>query len=117
MQRVSEMVREFRQRFAFDGGAELASGSANRESHWALIEEELEELRDAEAADDLVAVADALADIIYVAHGTAIAYGIDLDAVLAEVHRSNMTKTPNPTGKALKGSEYSPPNIAAVLAR
>lgn len=80
-----------------------------------LIREEVEELVAATNAGNLVGIADALADIVYVAYGTAYTYGIDLDAVIAEVHRSNMTKEPGPTGKAVKGAGYLPPDIAAVL--
>ena len=80
-----------------------------------LIAEEVRELVDATVAGDLVGIADALADIVYVAYGTAYTYGIDLNAVLAEVHRSNMTKEPGPTGKAVKGKRYEPPNIATAL--
>ncbi len=90
----------------------------------ALIQEEVGELADAAAAGDLIGVADALADIVYVAYGTAHVYGIDLDAVLDEVHASNMTKLGadgrpirRADGKILKGPGYRPPDIAAVLAR
>jgi predicted HAD superfamily Cof-like phosphohydrolase len=82
-----------------------------------LILEETQELIDATNANDVVGIADALADIVYVAYGTAYTYGIDLDAVLAEVHRSNMSKDPGPTGKAVKGARYSPPDVVGVLAR
>jgi predicted HAD superfamily Cof-like phosphohydrolase len=90
----------------------------------ALIEEEVRELSDAASAGDLVGVADALADIVYVAYGTAHVYGIDLDAVLDEVHASNMTKlgadgrpVRRADGKVLKGPAYRPPDISAVLGR
>ncbi len=90
----------------------------------ALIEEEVAELADAARAGDLVGVADALADIVYVAYGTAHVYGIDLDAVLDEVHASNMTKlgtdgrpVRRADGKVLKGPGYRPPDIRAVLSR
>ncbi len=90
----------------------------------ALIEEEVRELAEAAQAGDLVGVADALADIVYVAYGTAHVYGIDLDAVLDEVHSSNMTKLGadgrpirRADGKVLKGPDYRPPDIAAVLGR
>jgi predicted HAD superfamily Cof-like phosphohydrolase len=90
----------------------------------ALIEEEVRELADAATTGDLVGVADALADIVYVAYGTAHVYGIDLDAVLDEVHASNMTKlgadgrpVRRADGKVLKGPAYRPPDIAAVLGR
>ncbi len=90
----------------------------------ALIEEEVGELAGAARAGDLIGVADALADIVYVAYGTAHVYGIDLDAVLDEVHASNMTKLGadgrpirRADGKVLKGPDYRPPDIAAVLDR
>jgi predicted HAD superfamily Cof-like phosphohydrolase len=88
----------------------------------ALLDEEVDELRAAVAAGDVVAIADALADIVYIACGTAHAYGVDLDAVVAEVHRSNMTKLGSDgrpvyrdDGKVLKGPSYEPPRLAAVL--
>jgi predicted HAD superfamily Cof-like phosphohydrolase len=87
-----------------------------------LIDEETGELRDAVAAGDIVAIADALADIVYVAFGTACVYGIDLDSVLDEVHASNMTKlgadgrpVRRADGKVLKGPDFRPPDIARVL--
>jgi predicted HAD superfamily Cof-like phosphohydrolase len=97
-------------------------GADQVELRLALIEEEVGELAEAARAGDLVGVADALADIVYVAYGTAHVYGIDLDAVLDEVHSSNMTKLGadgrpirRADGKVLKGPGYRPPNIAAVL--
>ena len=88
----------------------------------ALLDEEVDELRAAVRAGDVVAIADALADIVYIACGTAHAYGIDLDAVVAEVHRSNMTKLGGDgrpvyraDGKVLKGPAYEPPRVAAIL--
>jgi predicted HAD superfamily Cof-like phosphohydrolase len=87
-----------------------------------LLAEEVDEFAAATEEGDLVGIADALADIVYVAYGSAITYGIDLDAVLAEVHRSNMTKLDadgrallREDGKVAKSSLYTPPNIADVL--
>lgn len=81
------------------------------------IREETNELSDAIADGDLIAAADALGDIAYVVYGAAWRMGVDLDAVVVEVHRSNMTKTPSPgDGKAIKGPGYSPPDIAGALA-
>ena len=89
-----------------------------------LLAEEVEEYETAVARRDLVGIADALADITYVVYGTALTYGIDLDAVLVEVHRSNMSKLGasgrplyRQDGKVMKGSNYSPPDIAGVLSR
>jgi predicted HAD superfamily Cof-like phosphohydrolase len=87
-----------------------------------LLEEEVSELVTATHARDLTGIADALADITYVVYGTALTYGIDLDSVLGEVHRSNMSKLDRDgkpmiraDGKVLKSERYSPPNVAAVL--
>jgi|SRR5579875_1043986 len=89
-----------------------------------LLNEEVGELADAVAASDIVGIADALADVVYVAYGTAVAYGIDLDRVLAEVHRSNMSKLDTDgrpryraDGKVIKSSQYVPPDVAGVLER
>jgi predicted HAD superfamily Cof-like phosphohydrolase len=87
-----------------------------------LLREEVQEYVDAVAAADVVEVADALADIVYVAYGAALTHGIDLDAVLAEVHRSNMSKLGadgkpiyREDGKVLKGPNYFQPDVAGVL--
>ncbi len=88
----------------------------------ALLEEEVGEFVAASGRGDLVGIADALADIVYVAYGTALTYGIDLDAVLQEVHRSNMSKLGSDgkplirsDGKVLKSERYFPPDIESVL--
>jgi predicted HAD superfamily Cof-like phosphohydrolase len=90
----------------------------------ALITEELQELREAHDAGDIVGIADALADLLYVVYGTAVVHGIDIDQVFYEVHRSNMSKlgldgkpVMRADGKVLKGPTYSPPDIAGVLRR
>lgn len=87
------------------------------------ISEEFVEFLDAVLAHNIVAVADALADLEVVVNGTALSFGIDLDLVLQEVHRSNMSKLGldgqpvlREDGKVLKGPNYSPPNIKRVLA-
>jgi predicted HAD superfamily Cof-like phosphohydrolase len=87
-----------------------------------LLVEEVREFADATAQRDLVGIADALADIVYVAYGAAVTYGINLDAALHEVHRSNMSKLDESgrpvyreDGKVLKSARYTPPDIPAVL--
>ena len=60
-------------------------------------------------------VADALGDLAYVVYGAALHFGIDLDAVVAEVHRSNMTKTAAGNGKAVKGPGYRAPDLREIL--
>lgn len=85
-----------------------------------LIAEELPEYSDADDADDLVAVADALADLQYFIYGSAVVHGLPMDKIFAEVHRSNMTKFKHgPTfredGKLLKGDGFEPPRIKEIL--
>lgn len=89
-----------------------------------LLVEETGEFADASAKNDIVGIADALADIVYVAYGAAVTYGIDLDAALREVHRSNMSKLDDQgrpvyrgDGKVLKSARYRPPDISGVLSR
>jgi hypothetical protein len=98
-------------------GAEFVSDEVRQK----MLDSEVQELRDAVAARDLTGIADALADIVYVAIGTAVTYGLPFDAILAEVHRSNMTKflpdgpVINGEGKIIKGPGYEPPRIAGIL--
>ena len=87
-----------------------------------LITEEVRELEVALANENLVDIADALTDILYVAYGAGHAFGIDLDACFAEVHRSNMSKLgPNgkplyrEDGKVLKGPDYFDPDLESIL--
>jgi predicted HAD superfamily Cof-like phosphohydrolase len=93
-----------------------------------LIAEELGEFYDSlfDIADgehihkpNIVEIADALGDIVWTAYSAAIRHGIDLDLVLAEIARSNDTKTPaaGPGAKIQKGPDYSAPDIASVLAK
>jgi predicted HAD superfamily Cof-like phosphohydrolase len=88
-----------------------------------LLEEEVDELVEAVRGGRLPEVARELADVVYVAYGTAVTYGIDLDAVLAEVHQANMSKL-GPDGrpvlcdgKVQKGDGFAPPDVAGVLSR
>ena len=86
-----------------------------------LLSEEFEEYRSAEYDNDIVEIADALADIIYIACGTAVSYGIPLDKVFEEVHRSNMAKLVDgkvlrrEDGKIQKPEGWKPPDIEGVL--
>ena len=83
-----------------------------------LIKEELEELKIAMENKDLLEVADALTDILYVTYGAGHAFGIDLDKCFEEVQNSNMSKLDNDgkpifneTGKVMKGPNYFKPNL------
>ena len=87
-----------------------------------LIQEELYELKVAMESKDLLEVADALTDILYVTYGAGHAFGIDLDKCFDEVQRSNMSKLDeggkplyNNTGKVIKGPKYFKPNLKKFL--
>lgn len=87
-----------------------------------LITEEVRELEIALANEDIVDIADALTDILYVVYGAGHSFGIDLDACFSEVHRSNMSKLGQDgkpiyreDGKVLKGPDYSDPDLGAIL--
>ena len=86
-----------------------------------LLAEEFSEYNSAEYDNDLIEVADALADIIYIALGTAVSYGIPLDTIFDEVHRSNMAKLVDgkvlrrADGKIKKPDGWQPPDIKSIL--
>ena len=87
-----------------------------------LIKEELEELKEAMDNKDLIEVADALTDILYVTYGAGHAFGIDLDKCFDEVQNSNMSKLDkngkpiyNESGKVMKGPNYFKPNLKKFL--
>jgi len=83
-----------------------------------LVNEEVDELRVAIDKKDLIAIADALADVVYVIVGTAVTFGIDLRPVFVEVHRSNMAKVgggKRPDGKVLKPDGWIPPNVSVAM--
>jgi len=87
-----------------------------------LIKEELDELRVALENKDLLEVADALTDILYVAYGAGHAFGIDLDKCFEEVQNSNMSKLDennkpiyNESGKVMKGPKYFKPNLSKFV--
>ena len=87
-----------------------------------LINEELEEFKEAIRNNDLKEAADALTDILYVTYGAGCAYGIDLDKCFKEVQRANMSKLGkdgkpiyNEKGKVMKGPNYSAPNLKQFL--
>ena len=87
-----------------------------------LIHEELNELKIAINDKNLLEVADALTDILYVTYGAGHAFGINLDKCFAEVQRSNMSKLGkdgkpiyNKNGKVMKGPKYSKPNLLQFI--
>ena len=87
-----------------------------------LIKEELEELTEAMNNKDLLEVADALTDILYVTYGAGHAFGIDLDKCFEEVQNSNMSKLDedgkpiyNDAGKVMKGPNYFKPDLSKFV--
>ena len=85
-----------------------------------LIEEETRETVDAIRRGDLVGAIDGLCDVLYVAYGAAVEFGVDLAPFWDEVHGTNMAKQGGPVredGKRLKPPNWAPPNIAGLLAR
>lgn len=142
MKTITQMVVEFHRAFGLpspEGFTPLTKeGLALRLD---LLEEEYEETVEALQARDMAGAAKELADLVYVAVGTAVQMGLPFDAILAEVHRSNMSKTwtyaealedervhrlvnagrgrwiaYNEAGKVLKGPGYSPADILDVMA-
>ena len=108
-------------------GQEVKENPALPESNLAdlrveLIEEELDELKEGLENQDLVEIADALTDILYVVYGAGAAFGIDLDACYQEVHRSNLSKLGDDgkpmyreDGKVMKGPTYSEPDLLPYM--
>ncbi len=87
-----------------------------------LIKEELDELTDAMKNKDLLEVADALTDILYVTYGAGHAFGINLDKCFQEVQNSNMSKLDvngkpiyNDSGKVMKGPNYFKPDLSKFI--
>ena len=101
--------------------AELSNEKINK-LRISLINEELEELKKAVNDNDILEVADALTDILYVAYGAGHAFGINLDKCFNEVQESNMSKLDsdgkpiyNESGKVMKGPNYFKPNLERII--
>lgn len=87
-----------------------------------LINEEYKEMVESMEQQDLIGVADALTDLLYVVYGAGLAFGINLDECFDEVHRSNMSKLDsngNPIyredGKVMKGPNFFEPNLEKII--
>ena len=118
-----EKVKTFMKTFGQEV-KEKSSFSSDKinELRFNLIKEELEELRIAMDTKNLVEVADALTDILYVAYGAGHAFGINLDKCFDEVQQSNMSKLDdqgNPiyddSGKVMKGPKYFKPDLSKFI--
>jgi len=103
--------------------SELSSEKINS-LRLSLIQEELDELTKAMRENDILEVADALTDILYVTYGAGHAFGIDLDKCFDEVQRSNMSKLSkdgkpiyNEHGKVMKGPDYFKPDLSKFITK
>lgn len=121
----ARLVREFHHAFGLDARTtptEVAPELAAHRGH--LLAEEAAEVAEVSVEGPLNQLAHELADVVYVAYGTALVHGIDLDEVIAEIHRANMSKlgpdgqiARRADGKVLKGEHYRAPDVSAVLRR
>ena len=118
-----EKVKQFMQTFGQEVKTKASfSDEKTNQLRLDLITEELEELKNAMESKDLLEVADALTDILYVTYGAGHAFGINLDKCFDEVQNSNMSKLGsdgkpiyNETGKVMKGPDYFKPNLLKFL--
>ncbi|MBK9177602.1 MAG: nucleoside triphosphate pyrophosphohydrolase family protein [Flavobacteriales bacterium] len=125
---ATEHVRAFHEAFGIPNADRPTGDIGDREAllRYKLIREENEEYLDAAMKGDLVEVADALGDILYILCGTLLKHGLEhkIDQVFREIQRSNMSKLGadgkpiyREDGKVMKGPGYFKPDIAAILAR
>ena len=118
-----EKVKQFMQTFGQEVKTKASfSDEKTNQLRLALITEELEELKNAMESKDLLEVADALTDILYVTYGAGHAFGINLDKCFDEVQNSNMSKLGkngkpiyNELGKVMKGPDYFKPDLSKFL--
>ena len=118
-----EKVRQFMQTFGQEIKTKASfSDEKTNQLRLDLIMEELEELENAMKSKDLLEVADALTDILYVTYGAGHAFGINLDKCFDEVQNSNMSKLGkngkpiyNESGKVMKGPDYFKPDLSKFL--
>jgi predicted HAD superfamily Cof-like phosphohydrolase len=119
----ADLVREFHLTFGLDARTTPTEVAPDLAAHRGeLLAEEAAEVAEVSVSGPLDRLAHELADVVYVAYGTALVHGIDLDAVIAEIHRSNMTKigpdgqiARRTDGKVLKGEHYEVPDVSGVL--
>ncbi|WP_018547393.1 MazG nucleotide pyrophosphohydrolase domain-containing protein [Streptomyces sp. LaPpAH-108] len=119
----ARLVREFHRAFGLDARETPTEVSPQLAAHRGeLLAEEAAEVAEVAVEGPLDHLAQELADVVYVAYGTALVHGIDLDEVIAEIHRANMSKLGpdgqvlrREDGKVLKGDHYRAPDVAAVL--
>lgn len=121
---IQEMVREFHEVFhhPISETPEANVPIEVQSLRYDLIREELDELNFAMLDRNIVEVADALGDLLYVVYGTAVVYGIEMQSVVEEIHRSNLTKVGpsgeveyHPNGKVKKPETFEDPDLRTVI--
>ena len=118
-----EKVKNFMETFGQEVKSSPSFSSPKiNELRYNLIKEELDEFKQALDNNDLLEVADALTDILYVTYGAGHAFGIDLDSCFEEVQNSNMSKLGengkpiyNEQGKVMKGPNYFKPDLSKFI--
>ena len=118
-----QKVKTFMETFGQEVKNKASFGSNKiNQLRYNLIKEELDELKQAIDNKDLLEVADALTDILYVTYGAGHAFGINLDKCIDEVQNSNMSKLDdngkpiyNDAGKVMKGPKYFKPDLRKFL--
>ncbi|MFI2205905.1 MazG nucleotide pyrophosphohydrolase domain-containing protein [Streptomyces sp. NPDC020192] len=121
----ADLVREFHHAFGLDARSTPTEVAPELAAHRGeLLAEEAAEVAEVAVEGPLDRLAHELADVVYVAYGTALVHGFDLDQVIAEIHRANMSKlgpdgqvARRADGKVLKGEHYRAPDVSAVLRR
>lgn len=125
MEKSQVLVRNFHRKFKAPVATKPTLIPADRARlRYKLMADELDEYLVAVTGNDLLGIADALGDLLYVVLGSAVEHGIDLSKVLYEIHRSNMSKLGEDgepifreDGKILKGPNFVLPDIAKVIAQ
>jgi predicted HAD superfamily Cof-like phosphohydrolase len=129
MQTVEEALLEFHSTYGLvindkpiDFSHENDEDAETFQLRWNLVQEEMDEFMTAHEGEDLVLLADAICDLVYVLVGTAVSYGIPFDRCFAEVQRSNMSKLDEngepiirEDGKILKGPNFSEPDLRSII--
>lgn len=124
MNNEQRMVTEFHKNFGHDhrDAPEANIDLSVQSLRLDLIQEELDELNNAMLDRDIVEIADALGDLLYVVYGTAVTYGIDMEPIVQEIHRSNMSKIAldgsieyNEYGKVMKPETFEEPQLRGLL--
>ena len=118
-----DLVLEFHKTYGSNiGDTPRLPSEAERKLRRDLLEEEYKEYIHGEETHDLVEIADALGDMLYIIYGTAVSYGLPINEIFQEIHDSNMSKLDEhgkpiyrEDGKILKGPNYFKPNLAKII--